>query len=320
MKRFDALLHKPLGRRRVLGYGAAGAGLAMLPWQLGLAAKMDAEAGEKAMIERAIPASGEMLPVMGLGSSGAFSTTRSNALEALRTVMTDFVAMGGALVDTSPTYGNAEANIARIAGQTGVRDDLFMATKVHEQGQRRGIEQMADSSEKLGAPIDLMQVHNFVDLDTQWRTLEQMKDKGRVRYIGITHYQTSAFGKLEHELITRQPDFGQFNYSIMTRDAEQRLLPLAADHGIAVIVNRPFNNGRFFSKVKHKPLPDYAKEFDCNSWAQFALKYVLAEPAVTAVIPATANPEHLRDNMHAGYGKLPDADLRKRMRETVASL
>lgn len=320
MKRFDSLLDQPHSRRRVLGYGAAGAGLALLPWQLGLAGEMAPEDGDKAMTERAIPSSGEMLPVMGLGTSGAFATTDPNKLDALRVVMKDFLDMGGTLIDTSPTYGNAEQNIGEIAARAGVREVLFMATKVHARSQQKGIEQMAESTKKLGAPIDLMQVHNFVDLDTQWRTLEQMKEEGAVRYIGITHYQATAFDQLKHELVARRPDFAQFNYSIMTPDAERGLFPLVADHGIGVIANRPFDDGLFFRKVKDKPLPDYAKEFDCSSWAQFALKYVLAEPLVNVVIPATGNPKHLRDNMAAGYGQLPDEDLRQRMRETLASL
>lgn len=321
MNRSDSILAKTVTRRRILGYGAAGAGLAMLPWQSVVA---DADGAPKAdaqqMLTRAIPSSGEKLPVVGLGTSGAFSTTSAEERERLREVMSEFVAMGGTLVDTAPTYGNAEHNVAEIAEKTGVREDLFMATKVHARGQQAGIDQMAESARTLGEPIDLMQVHNVIDLDTQWRTLEQMKEAGDVRYTGITHYQVTAFDKLKHELVARRPDFAQFNYSIMTPDAERGLFPLVADHGIGVIVNRPFDDGLFFRKVKNKPLPDYAKEFDCTSWAQFALKYVLAEPLVNVVIPATGNPEHLRENMAAGCGKLPDRDLRQRMRKTLANL
>lgn len=320
MNRIDALLDKPVSRRHLLAGASAGAGLAVLPWQVARAAELNPEAADKAMRRRAIPASGEMLPVVGMGSSGSFATRSEDSLADLRQVMTDFVAMGGTLIDTSPTYGNAQTNIGRIARRTGVRDALFMATKVHTRGKQAGRAQMAASAEALGAPIDLMQVHNLVDLDTQWRNLEQLKAAGTVRHIGITHYLTRAFGELEHQMVAKDLDFVQFNYSIMTPDAEKRLLPLAADHGIAVLVNRPFNDGRFFNAVRGRQLPDYAQAFDCHSWAQFALKYVLAEPAVTAVIPATADPEHLRDNMHAGYGKLPDADLRKRMRRTLAAL
>ncbi|GAB3678180.1 aldo/keto reductase [Salinisphaera aquimarina] len=307
------------GRRRVLQYGAVGAGLALMPWQMSLA-QMTSDDATKAMRTRKIPSTGEMLPVIGMGSSGSFSTRSEDTLADLRTVMKRFVAMGGTLVDTSPTYGNAETNIGAIARDTGVRDALFMATKVHINGRQAGIDQMAQSTEALGKPIDLMQIHNFIDLETQWKTLERMKADGQVRYIGITHYLTSAFEELEHQMSTKDMDFVQFNYSIMTPDAEQRLLPLAADRGIAVLVNRAYNDGRFFSQVKGRELPDYAQEFDCFSWGQFALKYVLANDAVNAVIPATSDPKHLEDNMHAGYGALPDRAMQKRMRETIAAM
>lgn len=320
MNRSDSILDKTFSRRRVLGYGAAGAGLATLPWQAALAAKLDPEAAEKSMLERAIPTTGEMIPAMGMGSSGSFQRLSSSSAEALRTVMKEFVAMGGTLVDTSPSYGNAETNIGRIAADTGLRDQLFMATKVRKTRREQTLDQFRASIDALGEPIDLLQIHNFIGLDNQWATLKQLKEEGRVRYIGITHYLTSAFDELEHQMAIKDMDFVQFNYSIMTPDAEERLLPLAADHGIAVLVNRAFNDGRIFGATKGKALPDYAEEFDCFSWAQFALKYVLANETVTSVIPATSDPEHLRDNMHAGYGKLPDADMRKRMRDTIAAL
>jgi aryl-alcohol dehydrogenase-like predicted oxidoreductase len=320
MNRSDLILDKSFTRRRVLGYGAAGAGLAAMPWQVSLAAQIDAAGGDRAMRTRAIPASGEQIPVIGMGSSGSFATRSESTLADLATVMKEFVAMGGTLVDTSPSYGNAETNIGNIARETGVREQLFMATKVRKRSRERTLEQFRASIDELGEPIDLLQIHNFIGLDNQWATLQQLKEEGRVRYIGITHYLTSAFDELEHQMATKDLDFVQFNYSIMTPDAEKRLLPLAADHGIAVLVNRAFNDGRIFGETKGKELPDFAKEFDCFSWAQFALKYVLANETVTAVIPATSDPEHLRDNMHAGYGKLPDADMRKRMRQTMRAL
>ncbi|MES1951341.1 oxidoreductase [Salinisphaera sp. S4-8] len=320
MSRDDSILDKSYTRRRVLGYGAAGATLAALPWQLSLAAQIDAGAAEQAMRKRAIPATGEQIPVIGMGSSGSFATRNEATLADLRTVMKTFVELGGTVVDTSPSYGNAETNIGTIARDTGVRDQLFMATKVRKRSREQTLDQFRASIDELGEPIDLLQIHNFIGLDNQWATLKQLKDEGRVRYIGITHYLTRAFEELEHQMATKDLDFVQFNYSIMTPDAEKRLLPLAADHGIAVLVNRAFNDGRIFAETRGKQLPDYAREFDCFSWAQFALKYVLANETVTAVIPATSDPEHLRDNMHAGYGKLPDAELRKRMRQTMQSL
>lgn len=307
-----------LTRRRVLGHGAAGAGLAMVPWHWALADQRKKSSGS--IRERAIPASGEQVPVMGMGSSGSFGYLDASETATMRTVMKKCVALGGELVDTSPTYGNAETHIGDIAETTGVRDQLFMATKVHISGKQAGLDQMRRSAEKLGRPIDLMQIHNFVDLETQWDNLQQLKADGAVRYIGITHYLTSAFERLEAQMKVKDMDFVQFNYSIMTPQAEQRLLPLAADRGIAVLVNRAFNDGRFFSRVEGHTLPDYAAEFDCESWAQFALKYVLANQAVTAAIPATGDPGHLVDNMQAGYGALPDQTMCKRMRETIAAL
>ncbi len=314
-------------RRRLLQYAVTGAAVALLPWQRLLAQVASPATASRAtdhvartMRKRTIPSSGETLAVMGLGTSGTFSTRSQATLAELGTVMREFVAMGGQMVDTSPTYGNAETNVGRIARSTGLRDKLFMATKVHIRGRRAGINQMRESERLLGKPIDLMQIHNFVDLDTQWQTLERMKAARQVRYIGITHYLTSAFDELERQMKAKRMDFVQFNYSVLTPDAEKRLLPLAADRGIAVIVNRAFEDGRFFGRVKGKPLPEYASEFDCRSWAQFALKYVLAVPAVNTVIPATGNPEHLRDNMQAGYGALPDAAMRKRMRATMEAI
>ncbi len=309
--------NKRFGRRQVLQAGAGLAGVALLPLTRTKAMMAAADSG---MRKRAIPGSEEELPVMGLGSSGSFEGQDPAKLDALAEVMEEFVELGGTLLDTSPSYGNAEANIGRIARDLGVRDRLFMATKVRSQGEQDGIEQMARSAELLGEPIDLMQIHNFIGLETQWRTLKSMREEGRVRYIGLTHFRTSAFEQLEQEMRNKDMDFVQFNYSLMTPEAEERLLPLAADRGIAVIVNRAFNDGRFFGLVKGQPLPDYAAEFDCESWAQFALKYVLSHPAVTVVIPATSKPEHLMDNMQAGFGALPDEAMRERMRETMASL
>ena len=307
-------------RRRVLQAGAAGAGLALAPWQLSLAAGAGDDNAEQRMRQRAIPATGEQVPVVGMGSSGSYERMTSDNAEALRTVMKQFAAMGGTLVDTSPSYGRAETHIGEVARETGVRDELFMATKVRKDSREQTLDQFRASIDKLGEPIDLLQIHNFIGLESQWKTLKQLKDEGRVRYIGLTHYLTSAFDELEHQMSSKDMDFVQFNYSIMTPEAEERLLPLAADRGIAVLVNRAFNDGAIFGRVGDQELPAYAREFDCNSWAQFALKYVLANEAVTAVIPATSDPEHLVDNMHAGYGALPDAAMRKRMRDTIRDL
>ncbi len=316
MRDTDSTIRHGVTRRDTLKLGAAGLTLAALPWALASAQ----EPAPQQMRMRAIPATEQTIPVMGMGSSGSYATQDPDTLADLTKIMRLFVKMGGRVIDTSPTYGNAETNIGDIARETGLRDELFMATKVHDYGREAGIEQMQRSIELLDEPIDLMQVHNLVDLDTQWATLKRWKAEGRVRYIGITHYLTRAFDELAHHMTTKDMDFVQFSYSVMTPEAEQRLLPLARDRGIAVLVNRAFNDGRFFSVIQGQPLPDYAAEFDCESWAQFALKYVLGNEAVTCVIPATSDPEHLRDNMAAGYGELPDAAMQQRMRETIAAL
>ncbi|RJS94863.1 aldo/keto reductase [Salinisphaera sp. Q1T1-3] len=301
-------------RRRLLAAAAATGLLSAVPGLSALAAD------DRSMRTRAIPSTGEPLPVMGLGSSGTFAYPDNAARAALLTVLKKFVAMGGAMVDTSPTYGSAETVIGELARRADVRNDIFMATKVHIRGRQAGLDQMAQSAARLGKPIDLMQIHNFVDLETQWQTLERLKGEGRFRYIGITHYLTRAFEELEHQMRTKDMDFVQFNYSILTPEAEKRLLPLARDRGIAVIVNRAFNDGAIFGRTKGHALPSYASELGIDSWAQFALKYVLANPAVNVVIPATSDPGHLVDNMQAGYGPLPDDKMQARMRATMAEL
>ncbi len=268
MQETNPTIRRGVTRRDTLKLGAAGLTLAALPWTF---ARGQGAAAEQ-MRMRPIPATGQTIPVMGMGSSGSYATRDPETLADLTKIMRLFVEMGGRVIDTSPTYGNAETNIGNIARETGLRGELFMATKVHETGREAGIEQMQRSIELLDEPIDLMQVHNLIDLDTQWATLKRWKAEGRVRHIGITHYLTRAFDELANHMAEKDMDFVQFNYSIMTPEAEQRLLPLARDRGIAVVVNRAFNDGRFFSATRDQPLPDYAAEFDCKSWAQFALK------------------------------------------------
>ncbi len=274
-----------------------------------------------AILRRRIPVTGEMIPAVGLGTSDEFETDNDQSLEPLREVLRRFVDAGSTLVDTAPIYGNAESVIGKLITELGITQRLFVATKVRTYGKQAGIEQMQTSELLLNKrPLDLIQVHSLVDVETQLQNLRSWKDAGRVRYIGITHSRVSAFGELERLMQKEQLDFVQLNYSFTEPDAEQRLLPLAADKGIAVLANRPFQNGAMFRQVKGKPLPAWASEFDCKSWAQFSLKYILAHPAVTCVIPATSNPKHLVDNMGAGVGRLPDKSTLRRMREYVASL
>lgn len=273
------------------------------------------------LLTRAIPSTGETLPVVGLGTSDEFSVSPGENLDPLREVLRRFVALGGRVVDTAPAYGNAEEVIGRLVAELGIVKRLFIATKVGTYGREAGLAQMKTSERLLKKqPLDLLQVHNLIDVKTQLKNLRAWKAAGRVRYVGITHSRISAFDALERLLRTEKLDFVQLNYSPTEPEAEQRLLPLAADKGIAVIVNRPFENGALFRKVRGKPLPDCVRDFDCSSWAQFSLKYIVSHPAVTCVIPATSNPRHLADNMGAGMGRLPDARTRRRMRELAASL
>ncbi|HEY2801093.1 MAG TPA: aldo/keto reductase [Chthoniobacterales bacterium] len=270
-------------------------------------------------ITRAIPASGEKLPVVGLGTWQTFDVGDSPDDQApLKEVLTRFVQLGGKVIDSSPMYGRAEKVIGELTSDLHLRDSLFFATKVWTSGKQAGIDSMKRSFARLRVKrLDLMQVHNLVDVETQLATMRAWKAEGRIRYLGITHYVDSAFPEVEKILRREKLDFLQINYSISDRAAEERLLPLARDRGIAVLVNRPFATGDLFARVRAKPLPDWATEFDCKSWAQFFLKWIIANPAVTCAIPATAKVPHLEDNMGAGRGRLPDEKMRQRMVQLV---
>lgn len=301
-----------MDRRTVLKFMAAGLAV---PWASVRAAP------EQQLLTRKIPATGEMLPAVGLGTSDEFEAAPGADLELLREVLRRFHELGGKLVDTAPVYGNAEEVIGGLVTDLGLSGELFLATKVRSRGRQAGVEQMMRSESRLGKqPLDLLQVHSLVDVETQLQTLRRWKEAGRVRYIGITHSRVGAFDDLERVMKKQPLDFVQLNYSFTEPRAESRLLPLAADKGIAVLVNRPFQNGALFRAVEHRALPAWAMEFDCESWAQFSLKYILSNPAVTCVIPATSNPVHMVDNMGAGTGGLPDKEHRRRMREIGVSL
>ncbi len=272
-------------------------------------------AAAAAPILRRIPSSGEELPVIGLGTSGPFEVDRSEAQRApLRDVLAAFFAAGARLIDTSPMYSTAEAVLGDLLTPP-MHQHAFLATKVWTRGEAAGIEQMQRSAQLLRTQrLDLIQVHNLLDLDTQLRTLRAWKAVGRVRYLGVTHYTVSAHAELERVLAREPLDFVQFNYSPVTRAAEQRLLPLAAERGVAVLVNRPFEDGALFERVRGKALPAWAAELGVTSWGQLALKFIAAHPAVTCIIPATDKVAHLEDNLVAGRGPLPDT----RQREAIA--
>jgi len=274
------------------------------------------------MLTRAIPSSSEKLPVIGLGTYSVFDLDLAPDKERqLSEVLSSFVKLGGRVVDSSPMYGRAEEVVGTLSSKLGLRDKLFFATKVWTRGKQAGIDSMERSMSRLQTKtIDLMQVHNLVDVSTQLATMREWKAQGRFRYIGITHYNASAFAEVEKLLSAEKLDFLQINYSIMEREAESRILPLAQDRQVAVLINRPFGGGDLFSRVRTKPLPDWAKEFDCESWAQFFLKWIIAHPAATCAIPATNNPRHLEDNMRAGIGRLPTEEMRRRMTEFLRSI
>ncbi|MDB5248064.1 MAG: aldo/keto reductase [Segetibacter sp.] len=274
------------------------------------------------MLQRIIPASGERLPVVGLGSWLQFDVgTASAEREPLKEVLRKMNEHGGRLIDSSPMYGKAEQVIGDLATETGLANKFFYATKVWTTGKQSGISQMESSLNKMKrTSIDLIQVHNLTDWQTHLNTLKDWKQQGKVRYTGITHYTVSAHQQLQQIVQSKAVDFVQFNYSIRVRNAEKSLLPAAKDNGVAVIINEPFESGSLFNAVKGKALPTWAAEDGINSWAQFFLKYILSHPAVNCVIPGTSNPVHVVDNMQAGYGRLPGEKTRKKMVEYIESL
>lgn len=277
---------------------------------------------ESRMLTRPIPSTGEPLPVIGLGTSDVFDVGTDAAARApLAEVLKILLEAGGSLLDTSPMYGRAEGVSGDLVEAAAARANMFLATKVWTTGKTEGLRQIETSMRLLKTDtLDLVQVHNLVDLTTQLANVRALKEAGKLRYTGVTHYTVAAHAELERVLGREALDFVQFNYSIATRDAEQRLLPLAAERKVAVLVNRPYEDGALFARVRGKPLPEWAAEFDCTSWGQFFLKFILAHPAVNCVIPATAKPRHMLDNAAAGHGRLPDQPMREKMAAYFAAL
>jgi diketogulonate reductase-like aldo/keto reductase len=270
--------------------------------------------GTTAVARRRIPKSGELVPCIGMGTSRTLDVDPDGDVSALVEVMRTFLAAGGSVIDSSPMYGKAETVVGRLLEKLD-RRDVFFATKVWtDKGRDAGIAQMQASAKLMGSErLDLLQIHNLIDYATHLKTLREWKSTGRVRYIGAT--EMKRFDEVERILKEDNLDFIQVPYSMKERDVEARVLPCARDNGVAVLVMRPFERAGLFDKVEGKPLPDWAAEFDCASWAQFFLKWVLGHPAVTCPIPASSKPEHVVDNMTAGVGRLPDEKMRKRMLE-----
>jgi len=300
---------KPIARAEFLKAAAASGALALIGGRAALGAVTRVQT-------RAIPKTGEALPVVGLGTSRVFNVGADGAVRAARReVLAILFEAGGSVIDSSPMYGRSEGVVGNELAALGKRDSAFLATKVWTRGKREGIAQMEDSMRLLGTErIDLMQVHNLVDLDTQLATLREWKAAGRIRYLGITHWTRGSLDDLAAIIARENLDFVQFAYSIATRDAERRLLPLCAEHGVATLINRPYVNGELFRRARGHAVPSWATdELGCASWGQYFLKFILGHPQVTCVIPGTSKPRHARDNVGAGMGALPSAAQLRRM-------
>jgi diketogulonate reductase-like aldo/keto reductase len=267
------------------------------------------------MLTRTIPSSGEALPVIGVGTYKGFDAgSGAKERSALGEVLSTLFSEGGSVVDSSPMYGRAEGVAGELLASQGARDRAFVATKVWTEGRKAGTDQMARSKKLLRCDrIDLMQIHNLVDWREHLATLRAWKEGGRIRYLGITHYSSSAYSEMERIMRAEALDFVQLNYSLDEREAERRLLPLAAERRMAVLVNLPFGQGRLFRSLRGKPVPAWMLEAGCETWSQILLKFALAHPAVTCVIPGTANPKHMAENCRAGFGAMLDEAVRKKL-------
>jgi aryl-alcohol dehydrogenase-like predicted oxidoreductase len=302
-------------RREVLKAGlASGAALLLSPVRL--------DAQPAALIGRPVPSSGERLPVIGIGTARRWETvTTPSGMAPLRDVLRQLADRGGKVVDTAPSYGAAEAVAGELVADLGVRGSLFLATKVGATGRDAGIQEIEASFRRLRTSrIDLIAVHNLRDTATQLRTLRDLKQAGRIRYIGITTSFARQYADFERTMRAEALDFIQVDYALDSREAAAAILPLAADRGMAVMINLPFGRGRLFQAVQGRALPPWAAGFDCASWAQFFLKYIVSHPAVTCCVPGTARVDHLVDNLGAAQGRLPDAVTRRRMEEFIDQL
>jgi diketogulonate reductase-like aldo/keto reductase len=303
-----------LTRRTFLSHLAAGAAMT---------AAVGAADERRRLVERKIPSSktGEALPVIGMGTWNTFDVGASADERApLLEVLDAFYAGGARLIDSSPMYGAAERVTGDLVARLGRQSSTFYATKVWTSGREKGVAQIEQSLRLFRtSKLDLLQIHNLLDWRTHAATLRALKSDGRIRYCGVTHYTVDSHADMEATLRAERFDFAQFNYSIATRAAEQRLLPFCQERGIAVLINRPFEEGDLFTRVRNRKLPGYAAEIGCTSWAQFFLKFIASHPAVTCVIPATSRVNHMKDNLQAGLGPMPDAKMRERMAKDFAA-
>lgn len=274
------------------------------------------------MLHRAIPSSNEKIPVVGLGTWQTFDVGSSaEKRETLAQVLTEMHKLGGSVVDSSPMYGSSEKVVGDLTTGSGLSDKFFYATKVWTSGKEAGIKQMEQSFKLMQREqMDLMQIHNLVDWKTHVKTLKEWKEKGKIRYWGITHYTDASHSSLEKVIQQEKPDFVQFNYAIRERNAERSLFDTIRKNGTAAIINQPYESGSLFRITRGKELPKWCKDYDINSWGQFFLKFILSNELVTCVIPGTSKPKHVIDNMMAGYGKMPDTKTREKMYSFIKSL
>ncbi len=305
-----------LNRRQFVQLASTAALVSGLPMNLN---------AQQTMLTRTIPASGETIPVIGLGTSDAFERPSAEGFNELKNVLQTFTDAGGTLIDTAPTYSDAEQVLGRLFADMPVQKQLFLATKISlwtvpANSKQAGIDQMNTSEQVLGkAPLDLNQVHNLNDLDIQWQNLVERKQAGKVRYIGVTIYTYRQFERLEEFLRKASGvDFVQLNYSLIEPRADEVLIPLAADKGAAIIVNRPYADGAYFSKVSNKPLPEWAKDFDCESWGQFALKWIIGHEAINCAIPATSKSRHMQETPAPAMAACPMPPSASRCRSSCS--
>ncbi|WP_299557089.1 aldo/keto reductase [Seonamhaeicola sp.] len=310
------MIYKEYNRRDVLKLsGLAGLGIALSPLLSSFNFK-------DPMLQRKIPSSNALLPVIGLGTWQTFDVGNSGSdRERLSQVLVEMNKLGGRVIDSSPMYGSSEHVVGDLTQKADFKNNFFYATKVWISGREAGINQMQNSFKLMQRQqMDLMQIHNLVDWKVHVKTLRDWKAEGKIKYWGITHYTDSSHQQLEEVIKAEKPDFVQFNYSILSRHAEKSLFETIRKHNTATLINRPFETGRLFRATKGKTIPTWAKDYDINSWGQFFLKFILSNELVTCVIPGTSKPHHMIDNMMAGYGKLPDLKVREKMYSYIKSL
>ena len=305
-------------RRRTVIKAGIGLGAALVFPDRGLFAQI------QPLIQKKIPSSGESIPIIGIGTARRYEDVKNEAEKVpLRETIRQFQALGGKVIDSSPSYGTAEAVAGELTDGLKIRDALFLATKVslRNVGRAEGIAQIEESFKRLRTDkIDLIAVHNLRDTDTQLGTLREMKQSGRIRYVGITTSFDKQYGEFEQVMKKESLDFIQVDYALDNRDAGERIIPLAGDRGMAVMINLPFGRGRLFKAVQGKKLPEWAGEIDCRSWPQFFLKYIVSHPAITCAVPGMARPEYVVDNLGAARGRLPDAAMRRKMEQLIDSV